>query len=291
MIKTEKTFTDYKVLWKEQTYKTNKKIIDLTKAKRILDKEDTPTDYFLSDNHIFRHNPKHIESWDDIIYLNLNPDCTEILNNDFIKDDKKVFLRAKMQRGVSPQKFQLINTLFAGNEEIILTRYGKAKIEDPKTFKVLDDGLTPSPDSFQIDGYKCGYAIDKEFAYYFDESTSTEHAIRIKACKNPSKLKSLGFGFAKDDKNVFLEGKKITKAKADTFKIINRNYATDGKSIFYHRDVLDNADIESFEILPTKSYPVSPDTILNSSWAKDKNHYYRRGYTNEKSKYEKHLEE
>lgn len=291
MIKTEKTVTDYNVLWKEKTYKTNRKTIDLTKAKRILDKNNNPTDYFLSDNHIFRHNPKHIESWDDIIHLNLTPNRTEVLNNDFIKDDEKVFLRARMQRGVSPKKFQLINTLFAGNEEIILTRYGKAKIEHPKTFKVLDDGLMPSPFSSQIDGYRCGYAIDKEFAYYFDESTSTEHAVRIRACKNPSKLQSLGFGFAKDEKNVFLEGKKITKAKPDTFKILNRNYTTDGKHIFYHRDVVDNVDMESFEILPTKSYPNSPDPILNSSWAKDKNHYYRLGYTNEKSKYDKHLKE
>lgn len=38
MIKTEKTVTDYKVLWKEKTYTTNRKTIDLTKAKRKYDK-------------------------------------------------------------------------------------------------------------------------------------------------------------------------------------------------------------------------------------------------------------
>lgn len=289
MLKTEKTFTDYQVLWKEKTYKTNRKTIDLTKAKRILDKNDKPTDYFLSDNLIFRHNPQHIESWDDIIYLNLTPELTEVLDNEFIKDDKKVFLRARLQRGVNPKTFQLINHLFAGNEEIILTRYGNAKVEHPKTFKVLDDGLTPSTFSSQIGGYQCGYAIDKEFAYYFDESTSTEHAIRVKACKNPSELQSLGFGFAKDDKNIFLEGRKITKAKPDTFKIINRYYATDGKHIFYRRDVLDNADVASFEILPTRVSQRNPDPILNSYWAKDKNHYYDMHYTREKSDYEKHI--
>ncbi len=289
MIRTEKLFVDYKVLWKEKNYITNRKTIDLTRSKRTLDKDNNPTDYFLSESLIFRHNPKHIESWDDIIYLNLNPNLTEVLNNDFIKDDDRVFLRAKLQRGVNPKNFKLINHLYAGNDEVILTRYGKAKVENPKTFKVLDNGLMPSPLSSEIDGYKCGYAIDNEVAYYFDESTSTQHAIKIKACKNPSELKSLGFGFAKDDKSVFLEGKKITKAKPDTFKILNRNYSTDGKNIFYHREVLDNADLESFEILPTRLYQRSPDPILNSSWAKDKNNFYEIGYMKEKNRYEKHL--
>ena len=123
----------------------------------------------------------------------------------------------------------------------------------------------------------------------FDESTSTGHAFRIKACKNPSELKSLGFGFAKDDKVVFLGGKRIIKARPNTFKILNRNYSTDGKNIFYHREIVVNADLPSFEILPTRSYETSPDPILNSSWAKDKNSYYKMAYVKEKVKYEKHL--
>lgn len=289
MLKTENAITDFTILWKEPIYKTSRKTIDLSIAKRILDNHNNPTNYYISDSIIFRHNPKHIESWEDIIALNLKPEFTEVLNNDFIKDDKRVFLRAKLQRGVNPKNFQILNHLFAGNKEIIITRYGNAKIEDPETFKVIDNGLMPSPFSSELDGYKCGYAIDKYFAYYFDESTSTQHAIKIKACKKPNSLKSLGFSYSKDDENVYLEGKKIVKAKPETFEILNRNYSTDGKNIFYHQRTVENIDLKSFVILPTKSYPKSPNKILNSSWGKDKNNYFKMGFTNKKSKYEEHL--
>lgn len=265
--------------------------IDFSDYQRIKAQNGEWSNYYQANNTLFYYSTYSRAYEPAITVLKGKPNDYTVLNKNYAITDKKVFNDGRLVRGVSAAGFQVFNSLFSGNEEIILTRYGKAKVEHPKTLKVLDDGLMPSPFSFQIDGYRCGYAIDKEFAYYFDESTSTGHAIRIRACKNPSELQSLGFAFAKDDKTVFWEGKKITKAKPDTFKIINRNYATDGKHIFYHRDIVDNADIESFEILPTQSYPRSPDPILNSSWAKDKNHYYQRGYTNEKSKYEKHLKE
>ena len=289
MIHTEETIENYSLLWKEPTYTTKKKVIDLTVAKRIVDTQHNPTHYYLSEGTIFRHNPKHIESWEDIIPLNLDPTSTEVLNDDFIKDNKRVFLRARLLKGVNPTHFSLINPLFAGNSKIIVTRYGKAKVEDPPSFSVCDDGQTPSPFSSEIDGYRCGYAVDKQGAYYFDESTSTQHALKIKSCKNPKALTSLKFSYAKDDKNVYMEGRKIQKANPDSFRIINRGYSTDGNHIFFHRYIVEGADLNSFEILPTVSYPQSPDPILNSVWAKDKTRYFCFGHEDGKSEYKKHL--
>ncbi len=70
----------------------------------------------------------------------------------------------------------------------------------------------------------------------------------ILPCYDTSLINSLGFGFTKGDKNVYLEGKKVIKAKPNTFKIINRNYSTDEKNIFYHQRVIENIDLQSFEI-------------------------------------------
>lgn len=268
---------------------TEKIKIDFNEYQNIKSKENTLSNYYASKNVIFYYSPysRAFENAISILKGKLND--YQVLNKNYAINSKKVYNDGRLIRGVTSTNFKTFNVLFSGNEDIILTRYGKAKVENPKTFKVLDKGLMPSLFSSEIDGYKCGYAIDNQFAYYFDESTSTQHAIKIRACKNPISLRSLGFGYAKDDKNVYLEGKKVIKAKPNTFSIINRNYSTDGKNLFYHQRIIEDIDLKTFEILPTQSYPKSPDKIINSPWAKDKNNYFEMGFLKTKERYEKHL--
>ncbi|WP_298781417.1 DKNYY domain-containing protein [uncultured Polaribacter sp.] len=263
--------------------------VDFNEYYNIKSKENTPSNYYASKDVIFYYSTYSRAYENAISILKGKVIDYQVLNKNYAINSKKVFKDGRLVRGITSTNFKIHNILFSGNDNIILTLYGKAKVENPKTFKVLDKGLMPSLFSSEIDGSKCGYAIDNQFAYYFDESTSTQHAVKIKPCKNPHLLQSLGLGYAKDDRNVYLHGKKIVKAKPNTFKIINRNYSTDGKNIFYHHHLIENIDLKSFEILPTKSYPKSPDKILNSSWSKDNNNYYEIGYVNTKEKYEKHI--
>ncbi|WP_036155234.1 DKNYY domain-containing protein [Maribacter forsetii] len=263
--------------------------IDFNEYSRLIAINDEPSNYYKSDDVIFYYSPYSRAFEEATVILKGKQSDYKILNEYYAINDQKVYYNGRLVRGFSSKGFKIFNRLFAGNNNKILTRYGNAKIENPKAFKVIDNGLMPSLFTYELGGYRCGYAVDNQFAYYFDESNSTQHAIKVKACKNPKSLKSLSFGYAKDDTNVYLEGKKITKAKPETFEITNRNYSTDGKKIFFHRDAIESIDLKSFEILPTISHQNSPDKILNSLWAKDKNNYFKYGYLKTKEKYEKHL--
>lgn len=103
-----------------------------------------------------------------------------------------------------------LNGVFFHSGKEIRTNYGPGKIDDPASFEVLEPCL-PSLYSKGIteDGYQCSYARDKDCAYFFDESKSTKHAIKVRACKSPETLQSLAGAFAKDDTRVFLEGRHI----------------------------------------------------------------------------------
>jgi len=264
--------------------------IDFNEYHRLIALNNEPSNYYASGDVIFYYSPYSRAYEEATAVLKGKQSNYQILNKYYAINSQKVYNNGKLVRGFSSNGFKVFNRLFAGNKEKIITRYGNAKIDHPQTFKVIDNGLMPTLFSSETEGYMCGYATDDNFAYYFDESTSTQHATKIKACKNPSSLESLTFGFAKDDKNVYLEGKKIIKAKPNSFKIINRNYSTDGTNMFFHRSTIENIDLKSFEILPTQSSTHSPDKILNSLWARDENNYFEYGYLTTKEKYEKHLE-
>lgn len=173
-----------------------------------------------------------------------------------------------------------LNGVFYRSGDEIRTNYGPGKIDDPASFEVLDAGL-PSlySDSTSEDGYHCSYARDKDSAYFFCESTSTKHALKIRACKSPETLQSLDGPFAKDAKNVYLEGRKIPKADAASFELINGLYGRDKNGIWYLDTLMDKADPDSFEILddPGQVGFGRKETKYGSQWARDKNLTFNRG--------------
>lgn len=266
--------------------------VDFTDFVNLISKENTASHYYSSDNVIFYYSPYSRAYEPAIKILKGAVKNYTVISENYIIDDKKVYNNGRLVKTINSKGFKIYNALFAGNKDSVLTAYGNAKAENPATFKVLDDGLTPSQFASQNNGYKCSYAVDSQFAYYFDTATDTRHATRIKACKNPQTLESLGFAYAKDDKNVYFAGKKINKANPKTFSLINRHYSTDGKHLFHHNNMIDKADLASFEILPTIAEENSPDPILNSHWAKDKNHYFEHGmaFPETKEAYYAHLQ-
>lgn len=181
------------------------------------------------------------ESYQNIFKkTNIDPYKMEVLNHDFIKDDQRVYRKGVLLRGIDPEGFCVLDSIYIGNRQVIYTPYGDAKVAHPETFEVLDDGTGPL-------GSK-GYGRDEEFVYYFTHSTETRHAIRLKGCKNPAAFSILSENYTKDDQHVYLWNTIIKKADPETFSLLGGYYACDDKHIFWRDKVL-HADKASFRVL------------------------------------------
>lgn len=204
-----------------------------------------------------------------------------------------------MQR-LSSKGFKVFNDLFAGNDEKILTPYGDAKVKDPKSFEGFNvyEG---------VGTYKKGYGKDKLHLYFFDEGTSTTHATVCKSCKNPSTFKEL---YAKDgndeiygicERTVYINGVSISMADAKTWQDLGM-YSKDKKYLFYFTYKVKGADPDSFTVIEDPEAgkynsllkKIKYQTLEESRWGKDKNHYYNCGrqsseeeYLEKKEKYAK----
>lgn len=203
----------------------------------------------------------------------------KILSDSYIVDGSKVFRYGNLQR-INANGFKIYNELFAGNDEMILTLYGDAKVKDPKSFEV-----------FNVYGnvYKKGYARDKEQLYFFDTGGATNHARIIKACKNPSTFKEL-YTLKEEDnligkrweswtlygqceRTIYIDAVSISLCDASSWKNLGR-FSKDKKNVFYFTYKLKGADVNSFELIPDHEKTDEYNTLEKSRWAKDKNNYY-----------------
>ena len=207
--------------------------------------------------------------------LPLDSSKIQIINIWFAKDDKNVYRAGRLLKDIDPTDFHAFNHVYCGNHQIIYT-YGDAKVAHHETFQVIDDGDFKHIFRGQKSGYRESYAVDNEFAYYFQGSTQGCKANRIKSCHNPSSLRRLEYGYAADDENAYFEGRRIHKAKGKTFRAINEYYSTDGKHIFYYTNVVEGADVSTFKVY-SGEWRKDIGLLNWDGFAADCNHYYENG--------------
>jgi len=223
--------------------------------------------------------------------INIDQNSLKIIDSVYIIDKEKVFRDGNLQR-ISSNGFKVFNQLFSGNDEKVLTTYGDAKVQDPKSFESFNvyEG---------IGEYKRGYGRDKLHLYFFDEGTGSRHARICKSCKNPSTFKEL---YAKKDnseeiygiceRTVYINGVSISMADAKTWQDLGL-YSKDKKNIYYFTYKVKGADTNSFETIKDAEANKYDDffkkvkykTLEQSRWGKDKNHYYFCGKQSSEEEY------
>ena len=146
-------------------------------------------------------------------------------------------------------------------------------IEDVDTFEVLDDeysrdkyniyygGVTFSDvdmDTFQII-MQDTYAKDKNKVYYGSRPIREV---------NPKTVKILSEIYLKDDKSVFTKYGKIENADLDSFEVLGEMhiYAKDNKNVYLFGEIIKKADPKTFEIIKEKP-----------TYSKDKKYLYYSG--------------
>ena len=148
-------------------------------------------------------------------------------------------------------------------------------IEDVDTFEVLDDeysrdkyniyygGVTLSDvdmDTFQII-MQDTYAKDKNKVYYGSRPIREV---------NPKTVKILSEIYLKDDKSVFTKYGKIENADLDSFEVLGEMhiYAKDNKNVYLFGEIIKKADPRTFEIISEKDF---------ATYSKDKDKVYVSG--------------
>ena len=148
-------------------------------------------------------------------------------------------------------------------------------IEDVDTFEVLDDeysrdkyniyygGVTLSDvdmDTFQII-MPDAYAKDKNKVYYGSRPIREV---------NPKTVKILSEIYLKDDKSVFTKYRKIENADLDSFEVLGEMhiYAKDNKNVYLFGEIIKKADPRTFEII---------SEIAFATYSKDKEKVYISG--------------
>ncbi len=165
--------------------------------------------------------------------LDITPEGCRALTDVILCNDKKMFWHDWPKRRPLRASLRGLNNVFYGDEQQIWTNYGDAKVKDPASFEVFgaaQPGLYSTPGE---GGYRCAYGRDRFHAYFFCESVDTKHAKIVRSCKKPASFEALKGPWARDDRNVYLEGKVVKGADPESIRQINGCYAVDKKGLWY----------------------------------------------------------
>lgn len=244
--------------------------VDLRETTPILTADGGPTPYVLERGRIVYVSPFSRAYEPATKVLKIDRATMRALDHGYLIDKSTVVRNGRPQRGVRPEGFRVLNAVFAGNAEIILTSYGDAKVEDPATFEALDDGRNSH---LNTASYAAGFGRDRAFAYFFDESTSTKHAVRLRSCRDVKSFESLSHGYARDASHVYCESNRIKGADPATWTLLNRQFSRDAKAVFYGIEVVPGADLATFAVVDEPGGRERFDSL----WAADKGGYFHRG--------------
>ena len=199
----------------------------------------------------------------------------------YSRNDQEVFflgkpLWARNQaplEGIDAQSFRLLSDRWMRDKNRVYAQ-GQLGYDRVQYYFYALEGA--DPDSFEPLNLR--YAKDKNSAYYI-----TRKRIRTKSVANfaivPYCVHTI-FGiddeithdsmYARDSEHVYVSGVKLADADPKTFKqvvsgdLVNGEYFTDGKNVWYGAKLLKNADAESFTVTDVSQYS-APDRFRTYS--------------------------
>lgn len=184
---------------------------------------------------------------------------TFVFLHGFAKDKSRCYRMGTAYKDADPDTFEVLNRYFARDKHHIYNREGVDKKVDYASFEVLDSGYITDEDGILRDA--TSYARDKNGLWMM-----TYYAYKPVAIKgmDTASFERINDCFARDNKQVTWNGKKIKKADTTGFTAFNINYGRDAGHIICQDRILDGADYSTFETIPQQV-----------TLAKDKDNYYQ----------------
>jgi hypothetical protein len=190
------------------------------------------------------------------------------INKNFVKDDFQAYYDLHPITGSDGKTFELLNGEFAKDTaNIYFFGYTEGKSKniyklscDKETFEVLVYPYSRDQASVFYEGSKIidahaptfnvlgnGYSKDKDHIFFRSgKMTDANVASFVQYEENESGTGE--FCYAKDDKAVFMGGKKINGADIASFKVLTLGYGSDNNQVFYKTSPVKKADPASFKV-------------------------------------------
>ena len=260
---------DNAVYYKDETEQFDEKKVD-----------DADLKTFVEVNKIYGKDSKNV-FYEDKKLENADVKTFQAISDELGKDKKYIY-RYDEKMEVNPKDFQLYKNkdkiiYFRNNGKLYeaCTFLENTVVEDLDTFEILDDeyskdkhniyygGLPLSDvdmDTFQII-MPDAYAKDKNKVYYGSRPIREV---------NPKTVKILSEIYLKDDKSVFTKYGKIENADLNSFEVLGEMniYAKDNKNVYLFGEIIKKADPGTFEII---------SEIAFATYSKDKDKVYISG--------------
>ena len=260
---------DNVVYYKDETEQVDEKKVDNADFKT-----------FVELNKIYGKDSKNV-FYEDKKLENADVKTFQAISDELGKDKKYIY-RYDEKMEVNPKDFQLYKNkdkiiYFRNNGKLYeaCTFLENTVVEDLDTFEILDDeyskdkhniyygGLPLSDvdmDTFQII-MPDAYAKDKNKVYYGSRPIREV---------NPKTVKILSEIYLKDDKSVFTKYGKIENADLNSFEVLGEMniYAKDNKNVYLFGEIIKKADPRTFEIISEKAF---------ATYSKDKDKVYISG--------------
>ena len=94
-----------------------------------------------------------------------------------------------------------------------------------------------------------GYSRDKDAVYFESKKIAGIDAATFEIYKD-NELYGHDVVFAKDNRSVFMNDKKLSEADVVAFKVLGENYGSDNKHVFYKPKIVKDASPSSFKVYP-----------------------------------------
>lgn len=222
--------------------------VDFRETKRLLAPSGEPSRYIVEGEKLvyISHASRAYESPTRV--LKGPVDTARVLDPQYLVAGKAVYCNGRAVRGADASSFRVLNAVYAKDRASIFTPYGDAKVEDPESFEVLDEG-----DSFIFHdpsrpGYRAGFGRDLQAVYFFDESVDTKHAKRVKGAV-PQSFLSLGMAYGTDGHSVYVEHRRLKGADSATFHRISHWFWADRATVFCGGAALAGVRPSEFEVI------------------------------------------
>ncbi|MEG3755713.1 DKNYY domain-containing protein [Psychromonas arctica] len=208
-----------------------------------------------------------------------DPSTFEVIDNSYAKDSKHLYYDGKPLVGVTPDPIIKVKSGLNTNsvDSGYLISGGKVLC-----YGEIIDGA--NADSFT---YLHGlYGMDEHYLYYYKD-------IKIPLKATPSAVNKANDQYIKHGDQILYHGEVISE-NADSFKIINDEYAKDSQHVYAQGELIDGMVPEGFTVISpyyrkdkNQAYyfntPIpgsDPDTfkVLNDAISKDHQHIYYDGY-------------
>jgi hypothetical protein len=172
-----------------------------------------------------------------------DPATYQPLNHCWFKDKKYVYFEGARLKHADVESFTALNELFARDRDNVYSKHGVARIHDPASFEVLDDGCVI--DSAMGPRYG-GYARDSRAVYFAEYMGIAPLTVRG---ADVHTFKSVGHFYGKDAQHVFYGGRLLAGSQPEHLELLSESYARDAASVYYFGERVKDAVAESFELL------------------------------------------